>query len=146
MRSVKVLSTVAAIGSFAVIVLGKIVNVTGASTSIPDWPLAFGQLVPKMTPLVFWEWTHRLAVLIVFVTTLALVVCAARVSGKLALYSAMSLVMLLVPAVIGGISILYPPLHWTWAVVDFAFAILYFASVISLAVWAHMVEQNRSRG
>ena len=55
MRSVKVLSIVAAIGTFGVIALGKIVRVTGASTSIPDWPLAFGQLVPKMTPLVFWN-------------------------------------------------------------------------------------------
>ena len=145
MRSVKVLSTVAAIGAFAVIVLGKIVHVTGASTSIPDWPLAFGRLVPTMTPLVFWEWSHRLAVLIVFVTMVALIVCAVRVSGRLGLYCLISLLVLLVPAVIGGLSILYP-LHWTLIVVDHAFAMLFYASMVGLAVWAQMVERRPSRG
>ena len=71
MRSVRVLSTVAAVGTFFVIVFGKIVRVTGASKSIPDWPLAFGQLIPEMTPLVFWEWSHRTLVLLVFVTMVA---------------------------------------------------------------------------
>ena len=74
MRSIRVLSTVAAIGTFFVMVLGEFVHLTGASTSIPDWPLAFGRLVPEMTPLVFWEWSHRLSVLIVFVTAVALIV------------------------------------------------------------------------
>ena len=108
MRSVRALSTIAAVGSFFVIVLGKIVRVTGASTSIPDWPLAFGRLVPEMTPLVFWEWTHRLLVLIVFITMVALIICAARLRGRLWLYCSLSLLMLLVPALIGGLSILRP--------------------------------------
>ncbi len=57
----KVLSIVAAIGAFGVIVLGKIVHVTGASTSIPDWPLAFRR-VPNPIG----------AVLAVFATMMAL--------------------------------------------------------------------------
>ncbi len=98
MRSVRVLSTIAAVGTFFVIVLGKIVRETGASKSIPDWPLAFGRLVPEMTPLVFWEWSHRLLVLIVFITMVALIICAARLPGRLWLYCSLSLLMLLVPA------------------------------------------------
>jgi heme a synthase len=137
MRSVRILSTIAAVGAFAVIVLGKIVRVTGASTSIPDWPLAYGQLVPKMTPLVFCEWTHRLCVLVVFMTMVALIACAARLRGKLWLYCVASLLMLLVPAAIGGISIQHP-LHWVFAAIDQAFAMLYFASVVGLAVWSRM--------
>ena len=78
MRTVRVLSTIVAVETFFAIVFGKIVHVTGASTSIPDWPLAFGRLVPKMTPLVFWEWSHRLLVLLVLVTMVALIICAAR--------------------------------------------------------------------
>jgi heme a synthase len=145
MRSVKLLSTVAAIGTFAVIVLGKIVRVTGASTSIPDWPLAFGKLVPTMTPLVFWEWSHRLAVLIVFVTIVLLTICAIRVSGRLGLFCLMSLLMLLVPAAIGGLSILYP-LHWAFIVVDHAFAMLFYANMVGLAVWAQLSERKSSHG
>jgi heme a synthase len=139
MRSVRVLSTIAAVGTFFVIVFGKIVRVTGASTSIPDWPLAFGRLVPEMTPLVFWEWSHRLLVLIVLITVVALIIRTAWLPGKLWLYCSMSLLMLLVPALIGGLSILYP-LHWIFAALDQAFAMLFFASVIGLAVWSRMVD------
>ena len=108
MRSVRVLSTIAAVGTFFVIVFGKIVRVTGASTSIPDWPLAFGRLVPGMTFLVFWEWSHRLLALIVFITMVALIIRAARLPGRLWLYCSMSLLLLVITAVIGGVSILYP--------------------------------------
>ena len=137
MRSVRVLSTIAAVGTFFVIVFGKIVRVTGASTSIPDWPLAFGRLVPEMTFLVFWEWSHRLLVLVVFVTMVALIIRAAFLSRRLLLYCSMSLLLLVSTAVIGGLSILYP-LHWVFAAIDQAFAMLFFASVVGLAVWSRM--------
>jgi len=135
-----VLSTIAAVGTFFVIVVGKIVRLTDASKSIPDWPLAFGRLVPEMTPLVFWEWSHRLLVLIVFITVVALIICAARLPGRLWLYCSLMLLMLLIPAAIGGLSILYPPLHWVFAAFDFAFAMLFFAGVVGLAVWSRLVD------
>ena len=140
MRSVRLLSTIAAVGTFFVIVLGKIVRETGASKSIPDWPLAFGRLVPPMSPLVFWEWSHRVLVLIVFITMVALIICAARLPGRLWLYCSLLLLLLLVPALIGGLSILCPPLHWVFAAIDFAFAMLFFASVVGLAVWSRLVD------
>lgn len=137
MRSVRLLSAIVAVETFLVIVFGKIVRVTGASTSIPDWPLAFGRLVPKMTPLVFWEWSHRLLALVALVTTLVLIACAARLSARLCLYCFVSLLLLVTTALIGGLSILYP-LHWVLAAVDQAFAMLFFASMIGLAVWSRM--------
>ncbi len=137
MRSVRVLSTIAAVGTFFVIIFGKIVRVTGASASIPDWPLAFGRLVPEMTPLVFWEWSHRVLVLIVLITMVALIIRAAWLPGRLWLYCSMSLLLLVIPAVIGGLSILYP-LHWVFAVIDQAFAMLFYASVVGLAVWSRL--------
>jgi heme a synthase len=139
MRSVRALSAIAAVGTFFVIVFGKIVRVTGASTSIPDWPLAFGRLVPPMTPLVFWEWSHRLLVLIVFATVVTLIVRAVWLPGRLWLYCSMSLLLLVIPAVIGGLSILYP-LHWVFAALDQASAMLFYASVVGLAVWSHLVD------
>lgn len=140
MRSVRVLSTVAAVGTFLVIVFGKIVRVTGASDSIPDWPLAFGRLVPEMTPLVFWEWSHRLLVLLVFLAVAALVPCAARVSKKLGMYCAGSLLLIVATAVIGGLDVLYE-LGWEFAALDQAFAMLFFASLVGLAVWSRMVDR-----
>jgi cytochrome c oxidase assembly protein subunit 15 len=137
MRSVRLLSAIVTVETFLVIVFGKIVRVTGASTSIPDWPLAFGQLVPKMTPLVFWEWSHRLLALVTLVTMLVLIACAARLSARLCLYCVVSLLLLVATALIGGLSILYP-LHWVFAAADQAFAMLFFASIVGLAVWSRM--------
>ena len=77
-----------------------------------------------MTPLVFWEWSHRLLVLIVFATVVALIIRAVWLPGRLWLYCSMSLLLLAVPAVIGGLSILYP-LHWVFAAIDQAFAMLF---------------------
>ena len=141
MKSVRILSTVAAAGTFLVIVLGKIVRVTGASDSIPDWPLAFGQLIPELTPLVFWEWSHRLVVLLTFITVVALVVHTVRRPGRLWLYCSVSLLLLVLTALIGGLSILYD-LHWALAALDQALAMLFFASIVGLAVWSRMVLQT----
>jgi heme A synthase len=78
-------------------------------------------------------------VLIVFITVVALIICAARLPGRLWLYCSLSLLMLLVPALIGGLSILYP-LHWVLAAIGFAFEMLFFASVVGLAVWSRLVD------
>jgi heme a synthase len=145
MRSVRVLSAVTAFGAFCVLVLGKIVRLTGASTSIPDWPLAFGRLVPEMTPLVFWEWSHRLCVLIVFVAMVALTIRAAWVSKGLLMYCVAALVLLLVPAAIGGVAV-QRPVHWIYLAIDFASAVLFFASMVGLAVWSRMVDGDGDRG
>ena len=139
MRSIRVLSTIAAVGTFFVIVFGKIVRVTGASTSIPDWPLAFGRVVPEMTPLGSWEGSHRTLVRLVFLTMLALLARSFRVPGRLWMYCEMSIVFIMVPAVIGGISILRP-VHWIYLALDQAFAMLFFASLVGLAVWSRMVD------
>lgn len=144
MRSVRILSTIAAVGTFLVIVLGKIVRVTGASESIPDWPLAFGKLIPELTPLVFWEWSHRLVVLLTVLTVITLVVRTFRMPGRLWLYCCVSLLLVVMTALIGGMSILYD-MHWALAALDQAFAMLFFASLVGLTVWARMVPEDRER-
>jgi cytochrome c oxidase assembly protein subunit 15 len=139
MGAVRILSTIAAVGAFFVIVVGKIVHVTGASTSIPDWPLAFGRLVPDLSGLVFWEWLHRLLVLLVVITVVALIVRAALLPGRLWMYCALSLLLVIITAVIGGLSILCAT-PWQLAALDQAFAMLFFASLVGLSVWSHLVE------
>jgi cytochrome c oxidase assembly protein subunit 15 len=41
------------------IVLGALVRAHGAGLACPDWPLCFGELVPRMNLEVGFEWTHR---------------------------------------------------------------------------------------
>lgn len=140
MRLMYLLSLVATVETFLVIVTGKVVRVTGASKSIPDWPLAFGTLAPEMSRLVFLEWFHRLLVLLVVVTLVALVAQAARLLGKLWMYCAASLLLLVATAVIGGLSVLHGD-SIAMAALDQAFAMLFFASLVGLTVWIRMVEK-----
>lgn len=46
--------------SGALIVLGALVRAQGAGLACPDWPLCFGEWVPRMHLRVAFEWSHRL--------------------------------------------------------------------------------------
>ena len=82
-----------------------------------------------------------MAVLVVFVTLIALVAGAATLPGKLWLYCLIALVLELVPAAIGAVAILNEGhIHWTLLAVDFASGVLLFASLVGLAVWSRMVN------
>ncbi len=43
----------------ALIVLGALVRAHGAGLACPDWPLCFGELVPRMDLEIAFEWSHR---------------------------------------------------------------------------------------
>jgi cytochrome c oxidase assembly protein subunit 15 len=45
--------------TWALIVLGALVRAHGAGLACPDWPLCFGEIVPRMNLEVGFEWAHR---------------------------------------------------------------------------------------
>lgn len=46
--------------TFCLIVLGALVRAHDAGLACPDWPLCFGDVIPRMNLEVGFEWTHRL--------------------------------------------------------------------------------------
>jgi cytochrome c oxidase assembly protein subunit 15 len=67
--------------TFGLIVLGALVRANDAGLACPDWPLCFGEVIPRMNLEVAFEWTHRgvAGALAVGFTTLTLL--ALRRSG-----------------------------------------------------------------
>jgi hypothetical protein len=66
--------------------------------------------------------------------------------GRLWLYCSISLLLLLIPpAVIGGLAVLGYHLHWTLLVLDHASAMLFYASMVGLAVWSHLAGVKAGR-
>jgi cytochrome c oxidase assembly protein subunit 15 len=64
--STRALTLFTAFAIYVQILLGAIVRHTGAALAIPDFPLAFGRLVPAFTSsLVAWHYAHRIGALVV---------------------------------------------------------------------------------
>ncbi|MDO8665570.1 MAG: COX15/CtaA family protein, partial [Gemmatimonadales bacterium] len=64
--------------TFVLVVAGGLVTSTGSGLSVPDWPLSFGTLFPRMEGGVRFEHTHRLIAAGVGLLTIALAVWIAR--------------------------------------------------------------------
>ena len=45
--------------TYALIVLGALVRAHGAGLACPDWPLCFGEVVPRFDLRIAFEWSHR---------------------------------------------------------------------------------------
>jgi cytochrome c oxidase assembly protein subunit 15 len=103
------LPLVAAITTGAVFVqlaLGALVRHTGAGLAIPDFPLAFGRLVPPLeTPLIAIHFAHRVgaAVVSVLVLTLAARVLRARPSREVVRLVVLALGLLVTQITLGAL-------------------------------------------
>jgi cytochrome c oxidase assembly protein subunit 15 len=64
--------------TFFLIIAGGLVTSTGSGLAVPDWPLSFGQVFPRMEGGVLFEHGHRLIAATVGLLTVVLAVWAAR--------------------------------------------------------------------
>jgi cytochrome c oxidase assembly protein subunit 15 len=58
--------------TFVLIFVGGLVTSTGSALAVPDWPLAFGKLIPALQGGVRFEYGHRVVAGIVVILTLVL--------------------------------------------------------------------------
>ena len=102
-------AVVCATATFILIFVGGLVTSTGSALAVPDWPLAYGRLVPKLVGGVRFEYGHRVVAGVVVLLTIILALWTAMVERrswvrKTAFAAA---AVIVVQAILGGITVLY---------------------------------------
>src|SRR5207237_2370054 len=63
-----------ALATFCLVSAGGMVTSTGSALAVPDWPLSFGKVFPKMEGGVFYEHGHRMIAATIGLLTIVLAV------------------------------------------------------------------------
>ncbi len=71
-----------AVATACLLFIGGLVTSTGSGLAVPDWPLSYGQVFPRMTGGVLFEHGHRLAASTVGVLTVILAVWLVRAEPR----------------------------------------------------------------
>ncbi len=153
-RALHRLALVCASATFVLIFVGGLVTSTGSALAVPDWPLAFGKLIPAWQGGIRFEFGHRAVAGTVVMLTLALAVFAARMEPRRwvrrCAYAAFAIII--VQAVLGGITVLFE-LPLAVAVAHAATAQALFCLMVAIAVFTnprwermpHVDERVRAR-
>ncbi len=128
----------AVIATFCLIFVGGLVTSTGSALAVPDWPLAFGKLIPAWQGGIRFEFGHRVVAGFVVIVTLILTAWAMRVERRrwvrntaLAAFG-----LIIVQAVLGGITVLFE-LPLAIAVTHAATAQAFFCVMVSIAIFTN---------
>jgi cytochrome c oxidase assembly protein subunit 15 len=97
-----------AIATGALVFVGGLVTSTGSALAVPDWPLSFGTLFPRMTGGVLFEHGHRMLAGTVGLLTIGLAAWVWRVEarGWVRWLGVAAAVAVLLQAVLGGLTVL----------------------------------------
>ncbi len=114
---------------------GALVTSNDAADSVPDWPLAYGKIIPPLVGGIRYEYAHRVAAFLVAVLTTILAVWLARVEKRAFVrrlgWSALGLVI--AQALLGALRVRFghPPLL---ATIHATVAQVFFITTICLAL------------
>jgi len=137
-RALHRFAMVAAGATFCLIFVGGLVTSTGSALAVPDWPLAFGKLIPAWQGGIRFEFTHRVVAGFVIVLTLGLLIWVLLVERRrwvrntaLAAFG-----LIVVQAVLGGITVLFE-LPLAIAVAHAATAQAFFCVMVAIAIFTN---------
>jgi heme a synthase len=124
--------------TFVLIFVGGLVTSTGSALAVPDWPLAFGHLVPKLVGGVRFEYGHRVvaAVVVLLTAILAVWTWLAEPRRWVRNTALAALGLIVVQAILGGITVLLL-LPLAVAVAHAATAQAFFCVIVALAVFTN---------
>ena len=118
------------------LVAGALVTSNDAADSVPDWPLAYGRIIPPMVGGIRYEYTHRVLAALVSILTLTLAVWLARAEPRRSIrrlgWTALGLVI--AQALLGAARVFegHPALTATAHAI---LAQIFFITVVSLALF-----------
>jgi len=102
--------------TYVLIVLGALVRANGAGLACPDWPLCFGEFIPRFDFKIAFEWGHRVlagSVGIVFIALAGWTLRQSELRAKMGLGLLVAALMLATQIVLGGLTVLQLLASWT---------------------------------
>jgi cytochrome c oxidase assembly protein subunit 15 len=102
--------------TYGLIVLGALVRAHGAGLACPDWPLCFGELIPRFDFKIAFEWGHRAlagTIGLLFALLAALTLRSAALRGPMWKGLLVTAVLLATQIVLGGLTVLELLAYWT---------------------------------
>jgi cytochrome c oxidase assembly protein subunit 15 len=122
--------------TFVLIFVGGLVKSTGSELSVPDWPLAYGKLIPSLQGGVLFEYSHRVVAGVVSILTLALMVWAILREPRywVRVLATAAFALVIAQAVLGGITVLFL-IPLPIAMAHTATANAFFCIVVALAIF-----------
>jgi cytochrome c oxidase assembly protein subunit 15 len=113
---------------------GALVTSNDAADSVPDWPLAYGKIIPPLVGGIRYEYAHRLMAGTVAILTAILAIWLARKGSPLLRklgWTALGLVI--AQAILGGMRVLFHDPALT-ATIHAILAQIFFVAVVALAL------------
>src|SRR6202171_4034578 len=108
MKAFRALSVATALVTYALVVLGGVVRVSGSGLACPDWPLCHGRLLPPLELHSIIEYSHRttasLASTLIVVTALVAWLALQRRRGLL-IPATVAVGLLGGQVVVGGVTV-----------------------------------------
>lgn len=126
-----------AIATLLLMAVGSATRVMNAGLACPDWPLCYGQLVPRqqMNLQVFLEWFHRLDAALIGLSTLTLVIISWWQHSSLPRWlpwaATFALGLILFQGVLGGLTVI-ELLRFDIVTAHLGTALLFFVSLLTI--------------
>ena len=108
MKAFRVLSVATAVVTYALVVLGGVVRVSGSGLGCPDWPLCHGHLLPPLNLHAIVEYSHRTTASLtsaLVLLTAAVAWLAWRKRRDLVIPATVALGLLIVQVILGAITV-----------------------------------------